>query len=217
MFNYFIFNKKHSIDDFGMYFESIPVLPSVTNDVPQIYCTCGFKTNKLKLLNIKKWLLKQVGQLKFSFDDRIFTVTNIVVEELKKNKTFTVVSILFTVNDMYLLPGTKLEIHNHFDSIKLYNRGFYETQPKISIEGGGNIIIRVNGVDSCTIENVNGVVTIDSEIQECYVGLEESITALKNRDFYGEFPIFQEETNEISITSTTNQITKVIIEPRWAI
>lgn len=216
MFNYFIFNKKHSIKDFEMYFETLPLLP-VLDDVNQISCTCGFKTDKVKILHIKKWLSVTTGQLKFSFDDRTFSVTNITVQEANKNSIYTVVVVTFTVENTCLLQSNPIEFTKDFHQINLYNGGNYESLPLISIEGSGNISITINDEDCCTIENVNGVVTIDSQIQECWVGNQEDISSLKNRDFYGEFPILAEGMNHICIDSTTNNLVKVIIEPRWAI
>lgn len=216
MFNYFIFNKKHSIKDFEMYFETLPLLPILDN-VNQISCTCGFKTDKVKLLHIKKWLSITTGQLKFSFDDRTFSVTNITVQESNKNSTYTVIVITFTVENTCLLQSTRVEVTKDFHQINLYNSGNYESLPLISIEGSGNISITVNDEVYCTIENVNGMVTVDSQIQECYIGPREDIATLKNRDFYGEFPIFSEGMNHICIDSTINNLIKVIIDPRWAI
>ena len=87
----------------------------------------------------------------------------------------------------------------------------------MTIEGEGNIKIMINGVIHCVIENVNGIVTLDSEIQECYEGLPGNALCLKNRDFYGEFPIFNLGVNEIAISSTTDSLTKVTIVPRWVL
>ncbi len=291
MFNYFIFNKKQSLEDFNLYFETLPLLPlvaDVNQDVHQIVCTCGFKTDKAQLLRIKKWL-STTGRLKFSFDDRVFSVKKITAQESVKNINYTVIIITFTVDNVCLLQSNPIEFTKDFHQINLYNGGNYESLPLISIEGSGNISITINDEDKitaqesvkninytviiitftvdnvciiqsnpieftkdfhqinlynngnyessplmviegegdisitinnedcCTIENVNGVVTIDSQIQECWAGNQEDISSLKNRDFYGEFPVLAEGMNHICIDSTTNNLVKVIIEPRWAI
>lgn len=219
MFNYFIFNKKQSLEDFNLYFETLPLLPlvaDVNQDVHQIVCTCGFKTDKAQLLRIKKWL-STTGRLKFSFDDRVFSVKKITAQESVKNINYTVIIITFTVDNVCIIQSNPIEFTKDFHQINLYNNGNYESSPLMVIEGEGDISITINNEDCCTIENVNGVVTIDSQIQECWAGNQEDISSLKNRDFYGEFPVLAEGMNHICIDSTTNNLVKVMIEPRWAI
>lgn len=218
--NYFIFNHQNSLQDYGMYFETLPLLPlaslSEVNN-PQINCTLGFKTDRDKLLKIRKWLSSREGRLKFSWDDRVFVVTNIIASEVSKNKTFTVINIIFEVEKYCPIETRQISFTHYFNQIKLSNLGLFPSLPLMTIEGGGNIEIMINGVTHCVIENVNGVVTLDSEIQECYEGLPGNVLGLKNRDFYGEFPIFNLGVNEIAISSTTDSLTKVTIVPRWVL
>ena len=61
------------------------------------------------------------------------------------------------------------------------------------------------------------VLTLDSEIQECYEGYSNQAISLKNRDMYGEFPVLDNGSNRISVSSTTNSLTKVTIVPRWVL
>lgn len=218
MMNYFIFNNENSLDDYGLYFETLPVLPlasmSETNN-PQITCTLGFETNKDKILKIRKWLAVKEGRLSFSYDDRVFVVTNIIASEYNKNKTFTVINIIFEVEKYCPIENYPIIIENNFNEISIFNEGNFTSLPLISIEGEGNITLQINETVQCVVENVSGIVTIDSEIQECYLGTADDIVAIKNRDFYGEFPLLMTGLNRVSIDSTTNKLSKVIIEPRW--
>ncbi|CUN11220.1 hypothetical protein [Turicibacter sanguinis] len=218
--NYFTFNHQNSLKDYELYFESLPLLPlSSLSEVnnPQINCTLGFKTDADKILKIRKWLSINEGKLKFSWDERCFIVTNIIATEVSKNKTFTVINIIFEVEKYCPIETRQICFTRHFNQIKLSNLGYFTALPLMTIEGGGNIEIMINGVVHCVIENVNGVVTVDSEIQECYEGFPGSASGLKNRDFYGEFPIFNLGVNEIAISSTTDSLTKVTIVPRWVL
>lgn len=218
--NYFIFDYQNSLEDYEMYFETLPLLPlaslSEVNN-PQINCTLGFKTDSDKLLKIRKWLSINEGQLKFSFDDRIFNVSNIIATEYSKNKTFTIINIIFEVDKYCPIKMMPIVFKDTFDQLMIFNEGNYPSLPLITIEGSGNIDITINEVTYCTIENVNSVVTLDSEIQECYEGVPGEAVVLKNRDFYGEFPMFSFGLNEIVISSTTHSLTKVTIIPRWVL
>ena len=69
----------------------------------------GFETNKKKLLKIRRWLSVNEGQLKFSFDDRTFNVSNIIATEYSKNKTFTIINIIFGLDDKRLSVSEKIE------------------------------------------------------------------------------------------------------------
>lgn len=218
-FNSFTYNGQNSIDDFDMYFETMPNLPlSISNDSEQITVVLGFETNKSKTLRIRKWLSEGTGKLSFNFDDRVWKVNNILAQESSKNATFTIISIIFEVESECLLNDEQdIIISEKFDSILIYNRGNFESYPLITITGLGNVTINLNDYVICTIEDINGEITIDSEIQECWNGNQLSIYSVKNSDFYGDFPVFQEGMNRISIDSTLNSISKVTINPRWRI
>ena len=220
MMNYFVFNDENSLEDYELYFETLPVLPlasvSETNN-PQITCVLGFETNKKKLLKIRRWLSINEGQLKFSFDDRTFNVSNIIATEYSKNKTFTIINIIFEVDKYCPIKMMPIVFDDNFDNLMIFNEGNYSSLPLITIEGSGNIDITINEVIYCTIENVNSVVTLDSEIQECYEGYSGQAISLKNRDMYGEFPVLDNGPNRISISSTINSLTKVTIVPRWVL
>lgn len=217
MANYFIYNNSHSLEDYKMYFEIIPTLP-LLNPLDKdniIVCTLGFKTDSQKLLEIKKWLSNKNGELKFSFDDRVWAVTNILADEIVKNKSYTVISVSFTVDNYCVIPDNEINIESNFDEITIYNQGNYSCKPIFEIYGTGNITISINGYIT-TIENVEGAITIDSKIEEAWQGNSLNINSLKTSEVYGDFPMFLEGDNYISITST-GSIKSVKINPRWII
>lgn len=218
MFSSFTYNGQNSLADFNLYLEIMPVLPvSVANGVEQITMVVGFETDRNKILRIREWLSDTTGKLSFSFDDRTWSVTNVTAVESSKNKVFTIISIAFEVESQCLSEEHPIVITDKFDSILIYNRGIFESYPLITIEGFGNISLNLNDIVIFTIENVNGQVTLDSDIQECWMGNELSYYSLKNSDLYGDFPIFERGMNRIAVDSTLNQISKVIINPRWKV
>lgn len=86
----------------------------------------------------------------------------------------------------------------------LYNPGTYKSLPLITIYGAGVGILTINSINY-TITNINGSITLDSEILE----------ALNNRggDFESDtFPELKVGENTIAFSGG---ITKLVILPRW--
>lgn len=217
--NYFIYNNEYS-KDYGLLFETLPTLPltgfTETED-PMIQCYVGMAKDDNNLLMLRKWLSNIEGTLSFSFDERVWKVNNIVTREVKRNSTFLVFEIIFHVDRYCVLESSTITQTDNFDNISILNLGNFTTYPKITIEGYGNISINLNDTNICTIEDVQGLITIDSELQECWVGDSIDITSIKNEDMYGKFPVFDIGINRLVIDSTTNNITKVHIDCRWTI
>ncbi|MBW8382900.1 MAG: phage tail family protein [Youngiibacter sp.] len=88
----------------------------------------------------------------------------------------------------------------------LTNIGTAMSEPVIKVNGSGNIILTVNS-KNIILSGVDGYVTLNSEIQECYKDLVS-----KNSSMQGEFPIFEVGTNNISWTGT---VTSLEITPNW--
>lgn len=218
--NSFTFNGQNSLDDYEMFFETLPLLPlasfSEVNN-PQITCTLGFKTDANQLLRIRRWLAANSGELTFSFDSRIFTVTNIIAQETDKNATFTVIQIIFEVAKECSLTSEPLIFTEGFDSMMIVNPGTFSSFPRLTVYGVGTIQFYLNEELVGTIQSVDGMVTMDSQIQECYVGDILSIQSVKNRDFYGEFIWFEPGLNLFRVESSGGTLESVTIEPRWVI
>lgn len=214
--NYFIYNNKNSLKEFKLYFETLPLLPLTgfgESDDPVITCSVGFKNKKDNIKKIRSWLSSIEGTLKFSFDDRIWTVNNVTTREVKRNKTYIQIDIMFYVDRYCKLENGNIEIINNFENIEILNKGNFISLPLITVFGDGDIDIFINS-QNFSIKNVNYSVTLDSEIEECWDGTNDNIISLKNMDTYGAFLFFEEGSNILSIFST-GIINKVIINPRW--
>ena len=85
-------------------------------------------------------------------------------------------------------------------------------QPLITIEGSGDVTLKVNGVDYL-IQNVTGSVTVDSERYSTYRRLSSGFIENQNSKYRQKnYPIFSPGVNSIS---ATGNVTKVTVKPRW--
>lgn len=91
--------------------------------------------------------------------------------------------------------------------VKLYNKGDVKSLPIIDIYGTGEITVTINDVDY-TVQNVQGYVTINSEIQETY----KDKTNKNNNALFLEYPILNVGENSISFTGN---VEKIVINPNW--
>lgn len=103
----------------------------------------------------------------------------------------------------YLLEG-EYPIEITKSGTVLYNPGTYKSLPLITIYGAGVGILTINSINY-TITNINGSITLDSEILE----------ALDDRGGDFESDDFPELNTGENIISWSGGITKVIIIPRW--
>lgn len=88
----------------------------------------------------------------------------------------------------------------------LYNDGL-TALPLITVYGSGKGTVTV-GDTIVTISDIDGYVTLDSEIQDAYKG-----TANKNSTIQTEeFPTLEQGTNSISFSGG---VTKLTVRPRW--
>jgi len=88
----------------------------------------------------------------------------------------------------------------------LVNAGTATSEPVIKVTGTGTITLTINA-KNVILTGVDGYVTINSEIQECYKDLVG-----KNNTMTGEWPVLAVGTNNISWTGT---VTSVEIIPNW--
>lgn len=213
---YFIYNNINSLKDLKLYFEYIPLLPLTgfgESDDPIITCSVGFKNTRNTIKKIRKWLSTIEGTLKFSFDDRIWNVNNVTTREIKRNKTYLQIDIIFYVDRYCEIENSNIELVNKFEDIEILNKGSFISKPILTILGHGDVEIFINS-QFLSIKNVNSSVTLDCEIEECWEGTKDNIISLKNMDTYGTFLCFEEGSNILSIFSS-GKIDKVIIDPRW--
>lgn len=85
-------------------------------------------------------------------------------------------------------------------------------QPLITIEGTGDVTLKVNGVNYL-IQNITGSVTVDSERYSTYRRLSSGFIENHNSKYrQKKYPIFTPGSNSISVSGN---VTKVTVKPRW--
>lgn len=98
------------------------------------------------------------------------------------------------------------------DSIDyIYNMGTVATQPYIKVVGNGLIALTINN-KTIELENIEGYVELDSEIEECFKDTGAERVENCNNKMIGEFPIFKTGKNVINFTGA---VSRVEITPRW--
>lgn len=169
------------------------------------------KFNLLERVNIKPlvrrikgWLL-QAKTLSFTDDEEIYRKVKHVeigdiVNEIEEYGMF---DVTFTTAPFEYAICQPIEITR---PITLFNPGTFESLPKLTVYGTGDITITVHGI-SFQIKGLTDQVIIDSEFMEAYTG-----TITMNDKMVGKFPYFEVGENTIS---WTGNLTKLIIEPRW--
>ena len=85
------------------------------------------------------------------------------------------------------------------------------SKPLIYIEGSGNIVIQNNDEDWLIINNIEGYITIDSELMNVYKDDTNQFNKM-NGELSPLFPILKSGNNAIT---WNGNITKLEIEPRW--
>lgn len=103
------------------------------------------------------------------------------------------------VNPEIVLPGLDT-------TVTLNNPGNVPSEPVFRITGTGEITLMVNGT-IIELSEMNGDITIDSQLQEAYNG-----TTSMNSNMSGDFPVLLPGQNAIS---WSGDITAMVIEPNW--
>ena len=86
------------------------------------------------------------------------------------------------------------------------------SQPLITIEGSGDVTLKVNG-QSYLIQNVTESVTVDSERYSTYRRRSSGFIENQNSKYrQKQYPIFTPGSNSISVSGN---VSRVIVEPRW--
>lgn len=86
------------------------------------------------------------------------------------------------------------------------NSGTVPSEPIITVTGSGEITLMV-GMSIVELSEVNGSITLDSELQEAYSG-----TTSMNSCMSGDFPELLPGQNAVS---WTGNVTRVEIQPNW--
>lgn len=86
------------------------------------------------------------------------------------------------------------------------NPGTADAEPIITVNGTGDITLMV-GTKIVELTEVNGSITLDTPLMECYKGLTSC-----NSKMNGEFPVLK--TGQCAV-SWNGAVTSVVIQPNW--
>lgn len=227
----FDFNGKNSYRDFGIYMESLPILPTPKRRVSYfdmlgkngslkydentyeditLAVTCGIKGELTeKISNIKGWLYGSgEADLVFSHNSTkkyIAQVVNSFDFEISLRKIAKFVIVFNCQPFLYLVDAFPLEITT--PKTNIINIGSVQSEPVIDVYGNGDITLFVND-NEITLKKVEGKITLNTPLQEVY----DSKILNKNSNMNGEFPLFKVGDNRISWTGNVN---KLSIIPNW--
>jgi len=231
----FIFNGKDSFQDFGIYIEKRPNLPSPMRrmsyiEVPgrdsslrrdegtyediTLSVECSLIGDPYsKISSIKSWLLNAgESDLMFSYQpERKYTaqvVNSIDFEVVLKITSHFV--ILFNCQPFqYAADNASISVMDGSE-YSLTNPGSMASVPIIKVNGSGTGSLTVNG-NSVLISEIDDSVVLNSEIQETYKNTGTELIN-KNATKTGYFPILLPGENTISFSEN---ITSLEIIPNW--
>lgn len=164
--------------------------------------------NRRKLDDVAAWLVGS-GKMIFSSEpDKAYDV-------MISNK-ISIAQMMRTFQKFQVTMDTqpfKRSVNPFGDTLELakpqavYNKGTVYAQPKITVYGGGDITLDINGA-AFLLSGVDGHITIDSESMEVYKDGES-----RNGTFSGiGFPRLEVGANAVS---WTGNVEKLVIEPEW--
>lgn len=219
-------------DEYGIYPKGRYEVPTPEEDVERIYIRGrdGELTKKYGYRNIDlpirfymkdesfktafrkaKTFMLNAKTLQVDDDEEVYYKVKSVTVRPAENvmKTFGEFDVEFTLDPF------QYEVNNPTETITsqttIHNPG-YEALPVITVHmsGMGNIYINDQEV---TIQNVNGTITIDSEMQNAY-RIEGGYIVNLNKHMIGRFPVLEHGQNTISFDGDISKI-ELIKNWRW--
>ena len=173
-------------------------------------CTCVI-SDPSKIPAIAGWL-RGSGTVTFADREGGFyyaTIANqIPFEKILRGNPHRMFTINFRCKPFWYeeSPDPIILIAEMDTSAILQNPGNVPSEPIIMIAGTGEITLMI-GTTIIELSDMNGEITIDSQIQEAYNG-----TTSMNSKMSGEFPVLQPGQNAIS---WSGNVTNLVIEPNW--
>ena len=168
---------------------------------------CAIK-NRQKIDDIAAWLTGS-GEIIFSSEpDKVYRVTiSNTISIAQMMRTFQKFQVSF---DTYPF---KYSVNRFDEALELekpaviLGKGTVHSQPVITVYGSGAVTLTING-KAYPLSSVDGYVTINSEIEECYKG-----NLNRNNIFSAdEFPRLEPGENAIS---WTGNVEKIEMQPNW--
>jgi len=229
----FTFGGKDSFQNFGIYVEKRPSIPSPERRVTYIEVPgmdsrlrrdegtysditlsveCSFLGDpSTKISTIKGWLLG-AGETDLAFSHipgrkYLAQVVNNIDFEIVLRITSHFIIMFNCQPFQYATDNTLISVS---ESMTLTNPGTLKSLPIIKVNGSGTGALSVNG-SVVSFSNIDESVALNSELQETY---KDTGTALvgKNSTKTGEYPILLPGDNTISFSGG---ITSLEITPNW--
>ena len=169
--------------------------------------TC-FVTDTSRIADIGRWLK---GGGKVTFTNRLGgyykarVVNQIPFDKILRGNPHCSFSVNFRCFPFWYLENVA-DITVTQSSSVVINPGSVYAEPVITVYGSGDITLMV-GTTIVELEDISGLVVIDSVLKEAYRG-----TTLMNDHMTGEFPVLVPGVNGISWTGSVSQ---VVIQPNW--
>ena len=227
MYQYFIFNGINSLD-MGVHMLKAPSVDRAEKRVNEIEIAGRngmlyedlntylnyTKTAECILMDRKKidkvcsWL-NGYGEVIFSSEpDKVYRA--FIKNQIPINNVLIGLDDFIVLFDVYPLKYSVNKASEKLTVIEpttVYNYGTYYSEPVITVYGAGNITLTIND-NQFGLLNVNGYITINSEIMEVYkdkVNCNNQFSAM-------DFPRFEVGKNEIAFIGN---VQKIEIEPNW--
>lgn len=162
-----------------------------------------FRRAKMNLITAKT--------IVFDDDPEVFYKVKSVQIELAENiiVKFGEFAVLFRLDPFQYEIDNPTEI---ITSQKTLNNFGYEAEPIMTVHCSGSGIVHVNDQD-IMIQNINGTITIDSEMKNAY-RIEGGYVTNLNKHMIGDFPILEHGQNTISFDGGISKI-EMVKNLRW--
>lgn len=227
----FIFGDKDSYDDYGVYIQTRPTIPTPKRRVT--YLSIPGRSGSLKydegsyeditltvecsivgevyskIEQIKKWLFESAeSDLIFNFEPHKKYIAQVVNQidfeiSLKRIGKFLIV---FNCHPLKYATQIQSLIITENETL-IVNPGTLGSEPIIEVVGTGNIKLKLNNQE-IRLKDIESNITLNSVIQDAY---DERLNNL-NLKVQGNFLYF---TEGINVISWTGEVTQIVIQPNW--
>lgn len=220
------------VSEYDLYYKELPDVPSPEQDIVQVYVKGrdGELTQKYGYKNIpypidlyfyenvsfrkafrklKPYLL-DANTLSFADDNEVYyKVKSVQIDDAETNiYKLGMFTVEFNLDPfMYELDNDPITVTSR---TVIENNG-YKALPIITAQVSGTGKIYINDQE-ITIQNVNGSITIDSEMQNAYRA--GSPPQNMNKHMIGEFPVLEHGNNVVSFDGDISEL-EIICNRRW--
>jgi predicted phage tail component-like protein len=145
------------------------------------------------------------GEIVFSNEPDKYYIARIIKNiDYERLLRYRVAKVIFRVQPFkYNRVEVPREATSERQSMIVENIGNHTSKPLITLRGAGTVELSINDTAICqyTFPSDENTVLLDSEKQDAYWG-----DTLKNRNMYGEFPVFEKGNNVISWSGSVESI-----------